>query len=261
MKKTKSALVMSGGGALGAFHIGAYKVLFEKYDFEFFAGVSAGAIVSGLMAIGKSADEMADILNNTRLFSLAFDPSRKGFALIKGVKIKKLLDKMYEGFCFEDLEKPLYIGVTDFKTGERVIINKGKIADAVRASISVPYIFEPYYYQGRYLVDGGLTQNFPLDIVMEKYKGDSIIGIDLAGSFPVDIDFSKLEYGRLKGLRRVMERSFRIMFRAQQSHFPEDERVRILRPDLRKYNTFDIFRLEDIRQKGENDAMEFLANL
>lgn len=257
--KKKTALVLSGGGALGAAHIGVIKKLEEKnYEFDFLAGVSAGSIICALLAIGKNSTQIKKILEDTKFFSLIFDFSNQNFGLIRGEKVYKMLENIFGDTRFKDIKTPLYIGATDFQTGEKVIINSGKIIDAVRASISVPIIFDPFFHPKlkKWLSDGGLSLNCPTDIAIKKYKGNQIYAVDVAGSFPKDIDFSEKNYfKKLTTLRQTLERSFRIIFYNQQCCIPQDKRVKIIRPDLRDFSAWKISGMNKIIQKGE-DAME-----
>lgn len=258
----KVALVLSGGGALGAAHIGALKALEKKtFQPDFFAGVSAGAIIAALAACGKSGKEIEEILKKTNFFSLAFDFSTDQFGILRGEKIKKMFAELFEERDFTDLTCPLYIGATDFGTGKRVIIHSGKIADAVRASISVPVLFAPFYHKGekKWLADGGLTQNFPLDLAIEHYQGKKIIGIDVAGNFPRNIDFTeKKAFQKIKTLRKTLERTMRIIFLNQQNCFPADKRVQIIRPPLFDFTGFDLGKLDKIIKIGEQAVLSSL---
>ncbi len=242
-KNKKTALVLSGGAALGASHIGVAQKLVEKnYQFDFFTGVSAGSIVAGLFACGKTPKEAEKILQETNLFSLAFDISANNFGIIRGKKFYNLIDELYEGKEFKDLDCPFYVGTTDFTTGERVIINSGKIADAVRSSISVPFVFEPFFHptEKKWLVDGGLSLNLPVDIAIKRYKGEKIYAVDVAGSFPKDVDFSESKrFQKIKNLRQVIERATRIIFYNQLNFIPNDKRVEIIRPDLRDFTAWN----------------------
>jgi len=86
-----------------------------------------------------------------------FDISKSRFGLIQGDKIIKLFGKYLGNQKIEDLEVPLAVGATDFSNGQRVIIVKGSLVDAIRASISVPVLFAPYFHpvEEKWLVDGG----------------------------------------------------------------------------------------------------------
>ncbi|MBI5414358.1 patatin-like phospholipase family protein [Candidatus Peregrinibacteria bacterium] len=252
----KSALVLSGGASLGAAHIGALQVLEKKYTFDFLAGVSAGAIVAAAFACGKTAEQIAKELYKQSFFHLGLDFTRSSFGILQGTKILEVLNKFFENKNFEDLHphKKLMIGTTDFQTGERVIITSGNIAEAVRASISLPVIFEPFLHQGRWLIDGGVAQNFPLDLAIEHYEGDHIIGIDVATCFSRDFDFTeKRIFRKLSHIHLILERTLRIFFKNQEK-FPIDERVKIIRPSLQDFHGLDVLRLKEIENAGREAA-------
>ena len=138
-KKRKTALVLSGGDALGAAHIGVVEILEKQgYEFDFYSGVSAGSIIISLLAVGYSADEIWEIVEKTNIFSTMFDLSKSRFGLIQGDKITKLCEKHLGDQKIEDLEVPLAIGATDFSNGPKVTIVKGHLVDAIRAKS--PYL-------------------------------------------------------------------------------------------------------------------------
>lgn len=260
MTKQKSALVLSGGGALGMAHIGVLKSLEPNYQFDFLAGVSAGSIVAAGVACGMNAAQIEYAIDQTDLFDLAFDVSWKNTGLIAGDSIHDILDKIYGSRTFEDLNVPLHIGATDFSTGKRVTISEGYIADAVRASLAIPVVFEPYYHKAReqYLVDGGLSQNFPLDLAIEQYQGDSIIGVDVANLKPLPDDFhTEKFFGRNHDLFKNIQRTFRIFFQNQQTHFPQDDRVQLIEPDLTEFSSATLSRkkFKQIMAIGEQAAL------
>ncbi len=258
MTQHNAALVLSGGAALGAAHLGVVEVLQARdIKFDFYAGVSAGALVAAALACGKGAAELISILEKTRLINLAFDFSGTFHGLVRGRKVKALLDRLYEGRTFEDLPVKLFVGVTDFNNGERVILDSGSLADAVRASVSVPLFFDPYYHPGakRWFVDGGLTQNLPLDIAVERYAGDRIYACDVCSCLDEKADFSRKPF--LQGvlnLKRNAERSLRIIFRMQQRLLPNDPRVIKIVPDLAQFNGIDAHRLKLITERGREAA-------
>jgi NTE family protein len=255
-----AALVLSGGGALGASHIGVLKVLEEQgYGFDFIAGVSAGSIIAALASCGKTASQTKQLLDEVSFFALAFDFRKTFYALLRGNKVKEFLDRVFEGRTFADLSCKLLIGATDFSTGERVIIAQGKIADAVRASISVPMVFEPFFHpdEKRWLVDGGLAQNFPLDLALAQYQGSRIFAVDAATSFARDVAFDqKARKSRAKNLLQTAQRTIHIILLNQQNHFARDQRVTEIRPHLEEYSAVDVFRLDQITQRGEEAARE-----
>ena len=181
----KAALVLSGGGALGIALIGILEELEKKgYEFDYIAGVSAGAIVSACIAYGLKSQEIWEIIHDTKLFKIAFDFSITKFGIISGDKALLKLQEIFGDMQIEDLKIPLKIGATNFQTGERVIFSSGSLAEAVRCSLSVPVLFNPYFHtqQKIWCVDGGLSQNFPLDLAISEYQGDKIFGVDVSSS-------------------------------------------------------------------------------
>ncbi len=262
-KENQAALVLSGGGALGAAHIGVLKALEEHHwSCDFFAGVSAGSIIAALAACGKRYQEIKQILDEVNFFTLAFDFRKAQFALLRGDKVKRLVDSVLGETTFADLPLPLLIGATDFATGERVVLTQGKVADAVRASISVPLVFEPFFHPGekRWLVDGGLSQNLPLDLALKSYHGGKIVAVDVATSMDSLVDFGSAPNKiRAKNMLETLQRTLHIMLLNQQAHFPEDSRVIAIRPHLEQYSAIDVFRLEEIMRRGEEAAAAALA--
>ncbi len=251
----KSALVLSGGGGLGLAHVGALKILEKNFDFDYYAGVSAGAIVSASHAVGYSAEEISEIIHSQNFFSLAFDFSGSNFGILRGKKVYALLEEIFHGKTFEELEsqgKMLRIYATDFQTGERVEISSGKISEAVMASLSVPVLFEPFLLQKKWLVDGGLSGNFPVSETLENYSGEKILGIDVATSLDFSKDFSQKKFfGKITGIQNTLERTFRILFKSQQYFDEKNPRLRIFTPNLSTFKTIDIHKLKEIEDAGE----------
>ena len=251
MNETKSpiALVLSGGGALGAAHVGVMKALETTYYPEYLIGTSAGAIIAAALACEMSPQEISDFLTQKSLLKVAFDFSIKGNGIIKGAKILDLLKKVYQEKNFEDLpsNRRLRVVATDFNSGDSVILNTGSIAEAVRASLAVPGLFEPFWLLDKPLVDGGLSANLPLEQAIHEYQGQKIFAVDVCTSmsktFPPII-------GKRATLRNSIERTIRIMFLRQQAHIPKDSRVTLIRPQLEKYHSADILHLKQIEEIG-----------
>jgi len=260
---SNAALVLSGGGALGAAHLGALRVFEERgFAFDSLYGVSAGAIVAALIACGQKSEEIFSRLKEVSFFSLAFDFKRTLYGLVAGDKIKDLLEDIFAARTFDNLAVRLAVGATDFQTGEQVMIRRGRLADAVRASISVPVVFEPFYHpeERRWLVDGGLSQNFPLDAAAAEYPGERIIAVDVASRLEPDFDFADARrLGRAKRMAAVAQRTVRVFLLNQQRGFPADPRVLRIDPPLDGFTAVDAFKLDQIREIGERAAREALG--
>ena len=167
-KKVKVGLALGGGGARGFGHIGAL-MAFEELGvkFDYIAGTSAGSIVGALYAFGKTPQEIRDLALSIRKKDLM-----KGMIpFFKPAKTKKLEEILNTAFgditVFSEMKIPLKIVCTDLKTGKEVDFDYGNVAKVVSGSCAVPGIFSPVPYEGMHLIDGGLRNNVPADVVKD----------------------------------------------------------------------------------------------
>jgi NTE family protein len=205
----KIGLALSGGGARGLAHIGVLKVIDElDIPIDYIAGTSTGAIVGGLYAMGYSGDEIEEIILDMNWPGILSDkisredvyigqkrwkPYTNFFfalndnfiprlpkALFAGNKlINKLFDITYPVSHinnFDDLIIPFRCTATDVVTGELKVFSKGAIYEAIRASMSVPTIFQPFQLEDQLFIDGGINANLPVEIV-SLMGADYIIGV------------------------------------------------------------------------------------
>ncbi|MFA5015454.1 MAG: patatin-like phospholipase family protein [Actinomycetota bacterium] len=206
-KKPKIGLALGSGGAKGLAHIGVIKVLEENnIPIDFIAGSSIGAMVGGFYAVTKDVKRVEEIALNTNWRQMLYliDPSfRQG--LIGGRKVKKFISDNIDKTNFEDCKIPLSVIATDLKTGAVVIINKGEIVPAIRASISFPLVFKPIEQDDRLLADGGLSLPVPVEVV-RKMGADIVIAVNLdTNYFPNDhkdkLGFYKIAINSINLLR------------------------------------------------------------
>lgn len=209
-KRPKIGLVLSGGGAKGFAHIGVLKVLEQAgVKIDYIGGTSMGAVVGGLYASGYSATQIDSIFTNTNFdellqdyiprssksfyekrndemyaISLPFNKFKIGIpiALSKGMYnynlLAKLTHKVRNVRDFNQLPIPFVCVATDIEKGEAVILDKGYLAQAMMASSAFPSLFSPVVIDGKLLIDGGVTNNYPADEV-RKMGADIIIGVDV----------------------------------------------------------------------------------
>ncbi|WP_240620168.1 patatin-like phospholipase family protein, partial [Peribacillus acanthi] len=151
MREPKIGLALGSGGARGFAHLGVLKVLKENnIKVDYIAGSSMGALVGAFYAAGTDMDQLYKISSNfKRKYFLDFTVPKMGF--ISGKKVKEFIRIFTKNKKLEDLDIPLWIVTTDIKTGEKVIFKEGPIAEAVRASISIPGIFVPEKINNRLL--------------------------------------------------------------------------------------------------------------
>ena len=184
MKRKKIGLALGSGGIRGLAHIGVIKVL-EKNNIpiDFIAGSSAGAFFGGLYAAlgnSKSLEKLVFSMKWKQILSL-IDPSFKG-GLIRGKKIQEFIEQIVGKTLIEELKIPFSAVATDFKTGEKVVISKGKLSTALLASGAFPLIVKPVKWKNHLLLDGGLSDPIPVDVV-KKMGADLTIAVDLDSKF------------------------------------------------------------------------------
>lgn len=205
-------LVLGGGGARGAAHIGVLKVLErERIPVHAIAGTSVGSIIGGMYAAGYSPDEIEETIRSIDWVEIFRDntdrvdrPMRQketdlgnvanfeiGFhngsltipsTLVRGQKLDLLLRRMFHGRShlrsFDDLPIPFRCVATDIGVVQPVVFDSGDLAIAVRSSMAVPGAFAPVTHNGKVLVDGGIVDNLPIDIARQMGV-DRVIVVDV----------------------------------------------------------------------------------
>ncbi|WP_176714328.1 patatin-like phospholipase family protein, partial [Limosilactobacillus reuteri] len=156
MKSPTIGLALGSGGARGFAPLGVINVLVDNnIPIHYLAGSSMGALVAAMYASGTEMSQLYKMaLTFKRKYYLVFTIPKMGF--IAWNRIKSLVKALTKNKKIEDLNIPVAIVATDLKAGEKVIFKTGSVAQAVRASISIPGIFAPENVNGRLLVDGGV---------------------------------------------------------------------------------------------------------
>jgi NTE family protein len=177
--RPKIGLALGSGGARGLSIAGILGILEEEgIEIDYIAGASIGAMIGALYATGMSSDQIKKVITDTdnkRILSL-LDPGLDQ-GLIGGLKVKNFFAEHLGDKRFEDCRLPFRAVATDLKTGEVVVYKKGELVPAIRASISIPFVFKPAEYEGRTLIDGGLSMPVPVDLV-RKMGADIVIAVN-----------------------------------------------------------------------------------
>lgn len=178
-------LALGGGGARGMAHIGVLRVLQrEGIPIDFIAGTSIGAIIGAAYAAGMQFEQIEGLWARTRDRLRVMDVRLTGQGLFRGTRLyRQFTELLGEGLTFADLHIPLEVMATDLKTGREVVLCEGLVADAIRASMSVPGAFEPVELNEMMLADGGLLNNVPVD-ALYRAKCNVKIAIDVLPNFP-----------------------------------------------------------------------------
>ncbi|MBY0144595.1 patatin-like phospholipase family protein [Neobacillus niacini] len=179
MKRPIIGLALGSGGARGFAHLGVIKVLKEAgIPIDLIAGSSMGALVGSFYGAGIEIDRLYKLSTAfKRKYFLDFTVPKMGF--IAGKRVKDFIKVFTHSKNIEDLSIPLGIVATDLLTGEKVVFKKGPVAEAVRASISIPGIFVPEKINGRILVDGGVSDRVPVSVAKEM-GADIVIAVDVS---------------------------------------------------------------------------------
>jgi len=282
-ERPKIGLVLSGGGAKGLAHIGVLKILEDAGIVpDYITGTSMGSIVGGLYALGYSADQLDSIVqaidwdavltNKVPLDEIAIEEKEfygrfiaelpvEGIkvglprGIIEGQKLSELLSNLtraaHDIEDFSQLPIPFACVAADIETGEPVLLNRGSLPEALRASMAIPSVFTPVSLDGRLLVDGGLVRNFPVQEVIDM-GADIVIGVF------VSTDLYKRD--KLNSMIDVLSQSAFVM-----SAFDTREQRKLvdvyLAPELEKYSTGSFNQAEEIVDQGELKALEYRDRL
>jgi NTE family protein len=278
-EEPKIGLVLSGGGAKGFAHIGVLKVIEESgLKIDYIGGTSMGAVIGGLYAASYSANEIDSIINSIdfkillqdivpRSQSLFFEKqygenhlitfpvnSKHKISLPKaiatGQSIYNELNGLFEHVNtvteFDKLPIPFFCITTDLESGKHVVLDKGNLAEAIRASASLPTLLEPVEMGGRSYIDGGVSNNFPVD-EMRKKGATMIIGVDVQGKLEKKEDINSV----VDVLNQIVN---------FQMYAKDEERVKELdihiQPNTQNFSVTSFDKTVEIITEGEIAAYE-----
>lgn len=181
-KPVTVSLVLGSGGARGLAHIGVIQWLTENgYTIRSIAGSSMGALVGGIYATGKLATYAEWVMALERMEVLRLlDPDFGGTGLFKGERVMGVLRDLIGDGEIEQLPVSFTAVAMDLESGKEVWLRKGKLFDAIRASIAIPLLFTPFRYEGRALVDGGLVNPVPIAPTLND-TNDLIVAVNVGG--------------------------------------------------------------------------------
>jgi NTE family protein len=182
-----AGVVLSGGGARGFAHLGVLRALREAgLQIDRIGGTSIGALIAAGHALEYSEEEQ--IARMRRAF-VATNPINDYtlplIALTRGRKASRMLTQFYGEGDIEDLPLPFYCVSSNLSSGKAMIHQHGQLWRALRASVAIPGLLPPVFDQGQVLVDGGVINNLPLDVMRAQMRG-SVIGVDIAGEHAVN---------------------------------------------------------------------------
>jgi len=218
-------LALSGGGARGLAHIGVLKALEDAHiQVDYLAGTSMGGVIAAAYAAGMSPSEIETIAleyaNLRTLWRLA-DPTLPRKGVFKGKQLEVFFRRHLGEKTFADLRIPLTLVAVDLNSGKEIHLNEGVVAPAVRATVSVPGLLAPVERDGQRLVDGGLLNNLPVDVV-RNMGADVVLAVDVysnseAPSFWQSLGQKRFIAGTVGDLIGVLGDSLDLIIRTQSA--------------------------------------------
>ena len=286
--RPRVGLVLSGGGARGVAHVGVLKVLEQlQVPIDAIAGTSMGAVVGGLYASGLNAADLEKIMTSINWQDAFRDtPSREDLSLrrkqedenflvhfplgvrggkillpkglIQGQRLTETLRRLTDPIAviknFDELPTPFRAVATDLESGDTVVMGSGDLTSAMRASLSAPGVFAPVEREGHVLIDGGITNNVPVDIART-------MGVDVV--IVVDVGYPLLARKQMDSVAAISGQMLAILIRrnseAQLATLtPKDV---LIQPPLGTTSSFDFGNVRRVIAVGESAARAQSARL
>lgn len=264
----KVGLVMSGGAAKGLAHVGVLKALEEnEIPIDYVVGTSMGGIIAGCYAAGMSPDQIENMALSDRFLRLVNGMPEKGFnyfyhqsednphflklnlsldsilnlqlntSIASDVSLNFALADMFSQAAaishnnFDSLFVPLRVVAADIFTQNQIVLKKGILSDAIRATQTVPFFYNPIRVDGKYLFDGGVYNNFPVDVAQKEFDPDVIIGANVSSKVYNDYPYSLDEKLIANSLL------FLLLDKSDPGSVPENGIY--IQPNLTGYTSFD----------------------
>ena len=253
----KVGLALGGGGARGFCHIAFLEALDEMgIKPSIISGTSIGAIIGGFYAAGYSGAEIRAICDKIDIWDInkMLDFKLFGDAMFKGKGVNKFFKQYIKIKTFEELDIPLYVVATDFWHHEEVVFKSGELMPAIRASMSIPAIFEPVVFDNKVLVDGGAVNPLPYDII--RRECDVLIAVDVSG---------RPKIKKSKQMPSMFESVMGTLQIMQDSILKSKRRVSeidvYVKPNIEGVGILEFFRYKEIMKGVENDVEKFKNDL
>jgi len=236
-RRPRTALVLGSGGIRTVCHVGLFKVLREEgIPIDMVVGSSGGSLFGAAIALGTEPEvierwvlrywrrELFRDYGYRQLFKMVsprllhFD---ENFGILRGEAVRRLLGVLFGHNTFDDTVIPLRVVATDLQAGEPVVLREGSIVEAIRASISIPVLFQPYRVDGRYLVDGALCAPLPIEHAIAE-GAEVIISMGFPSAVHPRID------GPLRLVTQIMRISGNRLYRAELAFHARNPSIEVV---------------------------------
>ena len=258
--RNKIGLALGSGGARGLAHIGVIKVLVKhKIPIDFIAGSSAGALIGGMYASIQDIEKVEEIASKVTYldFLKAFSDPSLFQGLFRGDHAVKFIENYIGKVNIEDLKIPFKAVATDIITGKTVAIAFGNLAKAIRASSSLPILFQPIKLGKHYLVDGGTSLPVPAKIVKDM-GADKVIAVNLDEIFFPQDRKAKL-YKKLSTLAILRSSLDLLRYHLARENVKEADIV--INPNVPDVPLTKLVHGEELIKKGEDATKKILPEI
>ncbi len=272
---TAVGLVLSGGGSRGLAQAGAIKYLFEeKIPIDAFAGTSSGAINAALLSISRDYQDYQALQEEVVRKTNFKEYTIPLLSLLSSRSITTVLKSLLGDRPIEDLPRYFCCVAADLTSSSEVHLDAGLLWKAVRASISIPGVYPPVHHGGMVLVDGGVMNNLPADLLKDYFEGQGrIVAIDIGNlspgessyNYPLELTWPKIILAKVfhkLEMPSITDIFLRGMLVA--SSFKNKENVKLcdiyIKPDLEGFALLDLSRRDELFERGYAAAKESLAD-
>lgn len=249
-KKVKLGLALGGGGARGFAHLGAIKAFEENgIKFDYIAGTSVGSLIGALYSSGLTSSELIEISKSItkkdiKKNKIAFMPSST-------IGLQEIVTKILGDKSFDDLKIPFCAVSVDLKSGKEIDIKKGNLPKAIAGSCAVPGVFNFVEYGDYRLVDGGLQNTIPTDVVKEM-GADFVVSVDCNPNRGYGTDSTKYFDVLLASMRILMKTN------AQKGRFLSDV---LIEPDTKRFKSTKLEGADEMIEEGYRATLKQMDNI
>lgn len=254
-------LALGAGAARGWSHIGVLKALHDAgVHIDMIAGTSMGALVGAIYAYKGSVEHLLDTTirkfpNRSTARRKIFDITIPVNGFLKGRKAMGLVADAIDKADFMDLMIPAYIVGVDILNGEEILFETGDVTKAVRSSLSLPGVFTPFHHNGRWMVDGGLLNPVPVNILEQK-GADKIIAVCVENPHSK----ARKTQGRSPNILQVIFRTISIVHSTATKGFAQKSDI-VVYPGVQEFAWNDFHKGEILMQRGETACKKVMSEI
>ncbi|WP_026376866.1 cyclic nucleotide-binding domain-containing protein [Aestuariibacter salexigens] len=272
---TTVGLVLGGGGAKGFAHVGVMQALEEaQIEIDAIGGTSIGAVMGGWLARGWNSEQARKAINHYFVQANPLgDYTLPLISLSRSERLDTLLQHSFKALCIEDLPIPFYCMSSDLSVAREVCHQQGLVWRAIRASLSIPGVIKPQIEDGHFLVDGGLLNNLPVDVMRQQING-TVIAIDVSdkNSFLTELNalpspwalawrkWVGREQLKVPSILETLLRSTMLASDSRRNRVSQQADCYI-KPDVEEFGMLAFTRADEVIEKGYTEGQKVVEQI